>query len=115
MATPPNLEEGKSTSRPPKFNGKFNGWWKTRVYDFIIAKDSELMDVILTIPHVPMNEVKEGEIAKIVSKTRRKYNKEDHKKIEKNFKVKKLFSYGIRSYEYNHISVCESAKEIGDC
>ncbi|XP_070003060.1 uncharacterized protein [Nicotiana sylvestris] len=30
MAAPPNFEEGQSTYRPPRFNGQYYGWWKTR-------------------------------------------------------------------------------------
>ena len=59
MTAPPNLEEGKSTTRPPRFNGQYYGWWKTRMFDFIIVEDSELMDIILDGTYVPVKEVKE--------------------------------------------------------
>ncbi|XP_070045152.1 uncharacterized protein [Nicotiana tomentosiformis] len=40
MSAPPNFEEGQSTYRPPRFNGQYYGWWKTRMHDFIMAGDS---------------------------------------------------------------------------
>nr|XP_033508240.1 uncharacterized protein LOC117273247 [Nicotiana tomentosiformis] len=38
---------------PPRFNGQYYGWQKTRMHDFIMAKDSELWDVICDGPFVP--------------------------------------------------------------
>nr|XP_009800651.1 PREDICTED: uncharacterized protein LOC104246537 [Nicotiana sylvestris] len=60
MAGPPNLEEGQSTTRPPRFNGKYYGWWKTRMHDFIMAEDSELWDGIFNGLFVPMKAVGKG-------------------------------------------------------
>lgn len=40
------------------------------MHDFLMAEDSELWEIILDGPFVPTNEVKEGEITKIVPKTR---------------------------------------------
>ncbi|KAM3216412.1 hypothetical protein P3L10_025853 [Capsicum annuum] len=70
MIAPPYLEEEQSTTRPRRFNGQYYEWWKTRMFDFIMAEDSELMNVILDGPHVPVKEVKEGEITKLIAKTR---------------------------------------------
>ncbi|XP_075101792.1 uncharacterized protein LOC142177221 [Nicotiana tabacum] len=53
MAAPPNFEEGQSTYRPPRFNGQYYRWWKTRMHDFIMAEDSELCDVICDGHFVP--------------------------------------------------------------
>jgi len=36
------------------------------MHDFIMDEDSKLWDIILDGPHVPMNEVKEGEITRLV-------------------------------------------------
>ncbi|XP_070004743.1 uncharacterized protein [Nicotiana sylvestris] len=55
MAAPPNFEEGQSTYRPPRFNGQYYGWWKTRMHDFIMAEDSKLWDVICDGPYAPTN------------------------------------------------------------
>ncbi|XP_070002710.1 uncharacterized protein [Nicotiana sylvestris] len=92
MATPPNFEKGQSTYRPPRFNGQYYGWWKTRMHDFIMAEDSELWDVICDGPHVPMKKL--GETGPM------------------NFRAKKILVCGIRPDEYNRISACDSAKEI---
>ncbi|XP_009802253.1 uncharacterized protein [Nicotiana sylvestris] len=105
MAAPPNLEEGQSKYRPPRFNDQYYGWWKTRMHDFIMAEDSELWDVICDDPFVPL---------KAVPKTRKEYNGADRKAIEKNFKAKKILVCGIGPDEYNRISACESAKKISE-
>ncbi|XP_070046452.1 uncharacterized protein [Nicotiana tomentosiformis] len=110
MVTPPNLEEGQSTIRPPRFNEKYYGWWKTRMHDIIMAEDFELSDVICDGPFVPMKAVGEG--TRIVPKTRKEYNDVDRKAVEKNFKAKKILVCGIGPEEYNRVSTCESAKEI---
>ncbi|KAM3382783.1 hypothetical protein P3S68_008358 [Capsicum galapagoense] len=70
MIAPPNLEGGQSTTRPRRFNDQYYEWWKTRMFDFIMAEDSELMNVIFDGPHVPVKEVKEGKITKLIAKTR---------------------------------------------
>ncbi|XP_075080134.1 uncharacterized protein LOC142165491 [Nicotiana tabacum] len=64
MAAPSYFEEGQSTYRPPRFNGQYYGWWKTRMHDFIMAEDSELWDVIYDGPFVPMKTGGEGTSAK---------------------------------------------------
>lgn len=59
-----------------------------------------------------MSEVKEGDVTRLVPKTRREYDERDRKKIEISYKAKKLLVCGIRSDEYNQILICELAKEI---
>ncbi|XP_075088494.1 uncharacterized protein LOC142170477 [Nicotiana tabacum] len=110
MAAPPNFEEVQSTYRPPKFNGQYYGWWKTRMHDFVMAEDSELWDVICDGPFVPMKIICETTVT--VPKTRKEYNDVDRKAIEKNFRAKKILACGIGPDEYNHILACQSAKEI---
>ncbi|KAH0645174.1 hypothetical protein KY284_033058 [Solanum tuberosum] len=116
MVAPLNLEEGQSSTRPPHFNGQFYNWWKIRMHDFLIAEDSELWDIVLDGPLILIVEVevKDGEITKVVLKTRQQYNEADRKKIEKSYRAKKLLVCGICVEEYNRISACESAKEIWD-
>ncbi|XP_070055259.1 uncharacterized protein [Nicotiana tomentosiformis] len=110
MAAPPNFQEGQSTYRPPRFNGQYYGWWKTRMHDFIMAEDSELWDVICDSPFVPMKTI--GEPAAIVPKIRKEYNDVDREAIEKNFRAKKILVCGIGPDEYNRIFACQFAKEI---
>ncbi|XP_016549262.1 uncharacterized protein LOC107849128 [Capsicum annuum] len=80
-----------------------------------MVEDNEMMGIILNGTHVPVKEVKEGKVTRMVVKRRREYNDEDRKKIEKNYNAKKLLVYGIGPNEYNRISACENAKEIWDC
>ncbi|XP_015158487.1 uncharacterized protein [Solanum tuberosum] len=114
MAAPLNMEEGQSSTRPPRFNGQYYGWWKNRIPDYINAEDTELWDVIHDGPYIPTKEVKDGELTTTVVKPRKEYNEMDRKKIEKNYKSKKILVCGIGSDAYNRISACESAKEIWD-
>ena len=47
--------------------------------------------------------------------TRKEYSDADRKKIEKQFKAKKILVWGIGADEYNTISTREFANEIWDC
>ncbi|XP_075074482.1 uncharacterized protein LOC142162075 [Nicotiana tabacum] len=53
-----------------------------------------------------------GEGAVTIPKTRKEYNDTDRKAIEKNLRAKKILVCGIGPDEYNHISACQSDKEI---
>ncbi|TMW82844.1 hypothetical protein EJD97_004495 [Solanum chilense] len=74
MAAPLNLEEGQSSTRPPRFDGHFYSWWKVRMHDFFMAEDSELWDIVLDGPFIPMIEEKDGEKTRLVPKPRQKYD-----------------------------------------
>ncbi|XP_070009887.1 uncharacterized protein [Nicotiana sylvestris] len=110
MAAPPNFEEGHSTYRPPRFNRKYYGWWKTRMHDFIMAEDSELWDVICDGPYNPTKALAEHPF--FMPKTRKEYTDADRKVVEKYFRAKKILVCGIGPDENNRISSCETAKEI---
>nr|XP_016459601.1 PREDICTED: uncharacterized protein LOC107783142 [Nicotiana tabacum] len=110
MAIPPNFEEGQSAYRPPRFNVRYYGWWKTWMHDFIMAENSELWDVICDGPFVPTKNL--GDPAVAIPKTRKELNDADRKAVEKNFRVKKILVCGISPDEYNRISASQSAKEI---
>ncbi|XP_070010554.1 uncharacterized protein [Nicotiana sylvestris] len=103
MAAPPNFEEGQSTYRPPRFNGQYYGWWKTRMHDFIMAEESKLWDVICDGPFVPTKIVGDPTAAVTVPTTRKEFNDADQKAIEKNFCAKKILVCGIGPDEYNRI------------
>lgn len=45
----------------------------------------------------------------------KEFDDANRKKIEKNFKTRKLLVCGISPNEYNMISACEIAKDIWDC
>ncbi|XP_049405388.1 uncharacterized protein LOC125868860 [Solanum stenotomum] len=85
------------------------------MHDYINAEDIELWDIILDGPYIPTKEMKDGELTTTVVKTKKDYNEADMKKIEKNYKAKKILVCEIGAYEYNRISACETAKEIWDC
>ncbi|XP_070025717.1 uncharacterized protein [Nicotiana sylvestris] len=110
MAAPPIFEEGKSTYRPPRFNGQYYGWWKIRMHDFIIAEDPELWDVICDSPYIPTKAV--GDLPLTMPKTRKEYTDVEIKVVENNFHARKFLVCGIGPEEYNRIFGCETAKEI---
>ncbi|XP_009801828.1 uncharacterized protein [Nicotiana sylvestris] len=110
MAAPSNIEEGQSTYRPPRFNGQYYGWWKTRMHDFIMVEDSQLWNAICDGPFVPTKNLGDPPVA--IPKMRKEFNDSDRKAIEKNFHAKKILVCGIGFDEYNRISACHSAKEI---
>ncbi|XP_075087998.1 uncharacterized protein LOC142169951 [Nicotiana tabacum] len=110
MAAPPNFEEGQSTYKPPRFNGQYYRWWKTRMHDFIMAEESELWYVICDGPFIPTKTI--GDPAVTVPKIGKEFNNADRKAIKKNFRVKRILVCGIGPDEYNRISACQSAKEI---
>ena len=66
-------------------------------------------------PSIPTSEVKDGEITRVIPKTRQQYSEADIKKIKKGYKANKLLLCGIGAEEFNRISACESAKDIWDC
>ena len=85
------------------------------MHDFLMAEDSELWDIVLDGPFIPMIEDKAGEKTSLFPKPRQKYDEPDRKKIEKGYKAKTLLVYGIGPDEFNRVSACESAKEIWGC
>ncbi|XP_070002785.1 uncharacterized protein [Nicotiana sylvestris] len=110
MAAPPNLEEGQSTYRPPKFNGQYYGLWKAIMHDFIMAEDCKLWDIICDGPYVPTRVLQELPFS--MAKTNKEYTEVDNIAVEKNFHTKNILVYGIGPEEYNRISTCDTAKEI---
>ena len=51
------------------------------MHDFLMAQHSELWDIVLDGPFIPMIEEKNGEKPRLVPKTRQKYDEPDRKKI----------------------------------
>ena len=60
------------------------------MHNFLIDEDSELWEIFLDGPFIPMIEEKDGEITRLVPNPRRKYDEADRKKIENGYKAKKL-------------------------
>ncbi|XP_070026216.1 uncharacterized protein [Nicotiana sylvestris] len=110
MAAPPNFEEGQSTYRPPRFNGQYYGWWKTRMHDFIMAEDSELWDVICDGPYVPTKKV--GDPPVTMPKSRKEYNDADRKVVEKNFVPRKFCTRGTTQVKQSKIDMLTIEYEL---
>ena len=64
------------------------------MHDFLIAEDSELWDIVLDGPFIPMIEEKDGEKTRLVPKPRQKYDEAHRKKIEKVTRQKLFLSVG---------------------
>ena len=82
--------------------------------DYLMAEDSEVRDVICKGPYVTTMEVKDGEVTRVIPKTRKQYNDSDRLLFQKSHKARNLLMCGLSINEYDLISSCESAKEIWD-
>lgn len=94
MVVPPNLREGQSTTRTPRFNGQYYGWWETSMHDFIMSEDCELQDMIEDDHFIPSKTIKDSEVTYNVPKTKKNFDDADRKKIEKSFKEKQILCMG---------------------
>ncbi|XP_070052227.1 uncharacterized protein [Nicotiana tomentosiformis] len=106
------VEEGQSTYRPPRLNGQYYGWWKTKMHDFIMTEDSKLWDIICDGPFIPTKNL--GDPAIAISKMRKEFNDADRKAVEKNFRAKKILVCGIGPDEYNRISELTIDELVGN-
>ncbi|XP_069149834.1 uncharacterized protein [Solanum lycopersicum] len=79
-----------------------------------MAENTEVWDFICKVPYMPTMEVKDGEVTRVIPKTRKQYNDSDRLLVQKNHKARKLLMCGLSINEYDLISSCESAKEIWD-
>ena len=52
-------------------------------------------------------EVKDGEVTRVIPKTRKQYNDSDKPLVQKNHKARKLLICGLSINEYDLISSCE--------
>ncbi|TMX04650.1 hypothetical protein EJD97_006176 [Solanum chilense] len=111
MAAPPVYQEGASLTRPPFFNGKYYGWWKNRMMEFIIAENYDLWDVVMDGPTIP---TKFGADGTFGPKGRLELTPEDKIALQNNAKAKNILICGLGPDEYNRISSCSNAKEIWD-
>ncbi|XP_038698267.1 uncharacterized protein LOC119995869 [Tripterygium wilfordii] len=100
--------EGLSMNRPPFFNGKDYGFWKTRMRIFLTSLDLDLWDVIENGPHCPMK--KEGE--NLVKKDRSEWTSDEKKLVCLNAKAINVLHCAMSRSEFNHISTCKDAQEI---
>lgn len=84
------------------------------MHDYLMAKDTEVCDIVLDGTFIPVVEVKDSEITNVFPKTGQQYNEEERNKNEKSYKPKKLLVCEIGVEEYNWISSYESAKAMWD-
>ena len=53
------------------------------MHDYLMADYSELRDVVLDVPFIPTSEVKDGEMTRVVPKTRQQYNERTERRLRK--------------------------------
>ena len=51
--------------------------------DYLMTEDSEVCDVICKGPYMPTMEVKDGEVTRVIPKTRKQYNDSDRLLVQK--------------------------------
>jgi len=56
--------EGSSVSTSPMFNGMNYAFWKTRMKNFMESTDSFIWEAVVHAPYVPLQVVKDEEVAK---------------------------------------------------
>ncbi|WMV41188.1 hypothetical protein MTR67_034573 [Solanum verrucosum] len=95
MTTPVSMQRSQSPTRPPLLNGQFYKHWKIRMRDYLMADAIEVWDVICKCPYVPIMEVKDGEVTRVIPKTRQQYNDSDKRLVQKNHKARKLLMCGL--------------------
>ncbi|GAV79621.1 DUF4219 domain-containing protein/UBN2 domain-containing protein [Cephalotus follicularis] len=113
MATSMNLNvrvECSSISRPPFFNENNYSFWKTRMTIFLQSLDYQLWHIIVNGPRVPTKTV-EGVVT---IKPEDEFNDNDFRMLQLNSKVKHVLFCAMGPNEFNHISSCDSAKQMWD-
>ena len=105
------LPEGRSTVRPPNFNGKYYREWKSKMETFIKADNYQVWKVIRDGDYALTKKNAKGET---VPKPESEYEKEDFEKIELNASALKFLHCGLGPREYDRTAGCKNAKEIWD-
>lgn len=115
MTAPPSLEEGQSTTRPPRFKGQFYGWWKTRMHDYIKAKDTKLWDLILDGPCILTKDVVDREHNKGFPKQVRNTMKRTIRRQRRTINKRSCWYVESIQMSTKKIFACDTTKEIWDC
>ncbi|GAV90271.1 DUF4219 domain-containing protein [Cephalotus follicularis] len=90
---------------PPFFDGNNYYEWKVKMTSFIQSLDYNLWDIVVFGLEMPKE---------TISKTRMRYDEKQKEMIKLNAKAKHIIFCAFSSNEFDHISSCNSAKEIWD-
>jgi len=99
--------EGASINKPHMFGGVNYAFWKVRMKIFMQSIDIGIWDVVLNGPFIPMHVVKEENIKKEWSETKKK--KAQYDSVEKS-----IITSTLNMDEFFMVSQCNSAKEMWD-
>ena len=83
------------------------------MHDFLMAEDSELWDIVLDGPFIPVIEEKDWEKTSLIPKARQKYDEADGENLEKGYKAKTLLVCGIGPDEFNRVSAVSLQRKFG--
>ncbi|GAV71273.1 zf-CCHC domain-containing protein/DUF4219 domain-containing protein/UBN2 domain-containing protein [Cephalotus follicularis] len=101
--------EGSSITRPPFFDGNNYSFWKTRMTIFLQSLDYQLWHIIINGPMMPTRT-----IGVVSLKLENEFNDNGFRIIQLNSKAKHVLFCAVGPNEFNHISSCDSAKEMWD-
>ncbi|VFQ70404.1 unnamed protein product [Cuscuta campestris] len=104
------IGEGKSTTRPPLFDGTNYTYWKERMRIYIRSTNFQLKLVIKNGEEVPMKKVGD----KLITKTEDEFDAKDIKKVENYAKAINMLYCAVNPDDYRKISCCSTAKEMWD-
>ncbi|GLT26178.1 hypothetical protein SLA2020_012620 [Shorea laevis] len=105
--------EGQLTTRPPLFNGTNYAYWKNRMKVYMQGSDYLRWEIVWDGPYVPMKR-KSEELKEMIPKKLEEFDKNDKEKIQLNAKAITALYCTLDPFEFDHISVSVSAKEIWD-
>jgi hypothetical protein len=102
--------EGRSSSRPPLFNGTNYGTWRLKMRIFIQSQNRRLWRSIVNGYIPPTTKVNGVDVIK----TEDDLNDIEAQDFESNLQAMNLLYCALSENEFNRISICESAKDIWD-
>lgn len=100
--------EGKSTSRPPFFDGSNYAYWKAKMKIYLQSIDYNLWLIVTKGPYIPMKKVDNVDKPKLEEE----YDENEMKKCSLNAKAINCMYCALSKDEFNRISMCSSAQEI---
>ena len=105
-----SMSEGRSSSRPPLFNGTNYGTWRLKMKIFIQSQNRRLWKSIVNGYTPPTTKVNGEDVVK----TEDDFNDIEAQEFESNLQAMNLLYCALSENEFNRISICECAKDIWD-
>ncbi|KAH9780749.1 Integrase catalytic domain-containing protein [Citrus sinensis] len=103
------FREGRSTTRPPYFDGNDYPYWKTRMIIYLQALDYEIWEIVNDGPFMPLTK---NEVGEDIPKPSRDWNEFEKRKASLNSKAMNALFRALDKKEFHRVSSCKSANEI---